>query len=133
MLLHEADGRGSNDAARDGDEASLDEAGERGIVCRGCQAEISRRRFVFAAREGRSVHVFPNPLGVMQEIVTVRRVIAVVSEGAPTTDFTWFSGRAWTVAYCASCRVHLGWRFDSVASGGTDAFYGLLVARLAGL
>ena len=133
MYLHDDIESADDGASRAGDEDACDGVEERNIECRRCQIEVSRYDFIFAARDGRSVHVFPNPSGVMQEIVTLTTVRSVVAEGIPTSAFTWFSGYAWTVATCAGCKIHLGWRFDGVGSGPSRTFYGLLVARLAGL
>ena len=133
MFLHDARDDGGDESPGSGQQPSADRVEERAIACRSCQAEVSRPRHVFAARDGRSVHVFPNPAGVMQEIVTLTTVWSVVADGHATTEFTWFSGYAWTVAYCARCRVHLGWRFDSVGADRPTSFFGLLVSRLTGL
>jgi hypothetical protein len=32
-------------------------------------------------------------------------------EGAASAEYSWFPGYAWTIALCAACAVHLGWRY----------------------
>ncbi len=71
--------------------------------------------------------VFANPAGLLLEIVTARQAHNVQVIGPPTTEFTWYQGYAWEVAYCASCHSHVGWAFGAVDGGHEPAsFFGLL-------
>ncbi|KXZ45021.1 hypothetical protein GPECTOR_59g628 [Gonium pectorale] len=46
--------------------------------------------------------------------------------GRPETEHSWFPGYAWTIANCAACGQHMGWRFTAVAPGLQPAvFWGL--------
>lgn len=64
-------------------------------------------------------------------MVTFTRVTRVSLEGRPDTAHSWFPGYAWTIAYCARCRAHLGWRFTAVSPGlSPRTFYGLTRAAL---
>jgi hypothetical protein len=47
--------------------------------------------------------------------------------GTATTEFTWFPGFSWEIAYCRACLDHLGWYFSSAGRGG---FFGLILDRL---
>lgn len=73
-----------------------------------------------------SVQAFPNPYGQMRVILTVKDARSIVAAGDPTTEFTWFAGYAWQVAYCASCREHLGWLFETASVDPPRRFWGLL-------
>lgn len=41
--------------------------------------------------------------------------------------WTWFPGRAWRIALCRGCGVHLGWSFEKEAM---PPFFGLVKDRL---
>jgi hypothetical protein len=103
---------------------------ERIFVCRRCDTEISSRRQLFAMRAASYVQVFPNPYGHMKVIYTFRDAKAVLLTGTPTTEFTWFAGYTWRIAYCAACRNHLGWLFESIDASEPPVFYGLLKDEL---
>ena len=36
--------------------------------------------------------------------------------GEPETAHSWFPGFAWTVANCARCHAHVGWRFTRASA-----------------
>jgi cereblon len=69
--------------------------------------------------------VYVNPHGYLHEVVTVRRAKNVLVSGPPTTEFTWYAGYAWEIAWCARCRNHVGWMFTAVAGGDPPRFFGL--------
>ena len=99
---------------------------ERIFVCARCSTEISSRRHLFAIRAASYVQVFPNPYGHMKVIYTFRDAKAVKLTGTPTSEFTWFAGFTWRIAYCAACSSHLGWLFEAFDGAEPPAFYGLL-------
>lgn len=103
---------------------------DRVLRCRSCGQAVSSRRQSFAFRASGAVQVFPNPLGQMRKIWTLRTAHGLALVGEPTQEFTWFDGYAWTVAVCGQCRAHLGWQFDAVRASTPDRFYGLLVEAL---
>ncbi|XP_045453726.1 protein cereblon-like [Melitaea cinxia] len=96
------------------------------LCCSSCAAEIARREDIFAmSSEG--VHSnYTNLGGYMHDIVTVARASNTELSGAPSTEFSWFPGYAWTIALCAACMAHVGWRFDAQRrSLRPQRFYGL--------
>lgn len=66
-----------------------------------------------------------NPHGYLHEILTLRRARNLLPLGVPTTEFTWFPGYAWQIAFCGGCRSHLGWFFTAVESRDPQSFWGL--------
>ena len=95
---------------------------DEAIVCRACETELSDASAVFSMSDGR---VFVNPHGIVHEVVTVRRARNVEVSGGPTTEFTWYPGYAWEIAWCAGCGAHVGWSFTAVAGGEPARFWGL--------
>lgn len=72
-----------------------------------------------------------NPFGYVHEIVTVLAVRHVEVGSDPTEVESWFPGHAWSLALCAGCGAHVGWRFDAVGEAATPrAFWGLRRAAL---
>jgi cereblon len=103
----------------------------RPLVCRHCLSEISDASALFGMDSDNPIRVFPNPHGTLREIMTVRFATGLHLVGPPTTEFTWFAGYAWEVAYCESCARHLGWRFSAVEPAAElDTFYGLLCSEV---
>ncbi|XP_046970638.1 protein cereblon-like [Vanessa cardui] len=96
------------------------------LCCSSCAVEIARREHIFAmSSEG--VHSnYTNLGGYMHDIVTVSRASNTELSGAPSAEFSWFPGYAWTIALCAACLAHVGWRFDAQRRGlRPQQFYGL--------
>ena len=109
------------------DDAPEAAGGEGGrIVCRACGTPVTTAGLRRTAA-GAHRHVFHNPHGIVFEVGCFSAAPGAVPEGPATTEFTWFPGHAWRVALCRGCAAHLGWRF----SGGGDAFWGLILPRLA--
>lgn len=77
-----------------------------------------------------AVQVFVNPYGYTRPILTVREARGLVLYGAPSTDFTWFEGYAWTVAGCAGCGQHVGWRYDTTEARRPGCFVGFLLEAI---
>jgi hypothetical protein len=53
----------------------------------------------------------------VHQTTTLRRLLdarAVLLHGSPTAQDSWFPGYAWTIASCARCLNHLGWKFTLV-------------------
>lgn len=127
-------GRSEGASARPGataDDARSREAAPEKLHCRRCGAEICDEDAVFSVTEGGAVQVFPNPGGWLRRIVTVRWARNLDAVSAPTLEFTWFAGYAWTIVACAGCGAHLGWRYEATANQALGRFYGLLVAELS--
>jgi hypothetical protein len=74
---------------------------------------------------GRHTHAFFNPAGIAFELRCFRSAPGISVEGAPTGEFSWFSGCRWQIALCSSCRTHLGWLFT-----GARSFAGLISGRI---
>lgn len=111
------------------------------LCCCACATEIARREHVFAMSSD-GLHANYTNLGAyrsrtaggaararltprlvtggyMHDIVTVSRTTSTELTGAPSAEYSWFPGYTWTIAVCASCMAHVGWRW--VAGGGAAA------------
>lgn len=99
-------------------------------LCRVCGRPITSPDQAFATGPGGATQVFPNPLGQLKVIVTVREAQGCDRVGAPTQEFTWFEGYSWTVVVCQSCGAHLGWHYQGDPGRSPAQFYGLLKAAL---
>ncbi|XP_072945321.1 protein cereblon isoform X2 [Epargyreus clarus] len=88
--------------------------GRRSVLCcSSCNGEIARREHV-VPMSSEGVHSnYTNIGGYMHDIVTVSRAYNVGLTGAASAEFSWFPGYTWTVANCAACGSHIGWRFDA--------------------
>lgn len=87
---------------------------------------MTRARWAFS-KDGHEP-VFFNPAGRAFRILCFTDAPGVRDRGTPTDDFTWFPGYHWTIALCAACGEHLGWRY----TGETPPleFFGLIKSRL---
>lgn len=118
--------------ARDGgqlpdDASSLeDDADKRPLRCRICGAIITHPSAAMPM-QGAHRHVFSNPAGISYEIGCFSHAPGCVTAGAPTEEYTWFAGYAWSVALCGGCFNHIGWRYTD----GGGGFFGLILAMLA--
>jgi len=54
-----------------------------------------------------------NPDGRVFDLIAVKDA-EVSLHGEAVEEHSWFHGYAWTVAGCAQCRRHLGWKFTAV-------------------
>ncbi|XP_035442906.1 protein cereblon [Spodoptera frugiperda] len=96
------------------------------LCCSSCMAQIARKEHIFPmSSEG--VHSnYTNLGGYMHDILTVSEACNVETNGAPSAEYSWFPGYTWTVALCANCMVHVGWRFEAMKrSLRPSQFYGL--------
>ncbi|TRY75187.1 hypothetical protein TCAL_01597 [Tigriopus californicus] len=85
------------------------------LCCKFCLQEIgSRENMISMTQEGLQ-GTYVNPGGAVHETLTLSKVNrgAVRLEGNSSTQFSWFPGYAWTIAQCARCLSHLGWKFTS--------------------
>lgn len=76
---------------------------------------------------GSHAHTFANPMGSVFRIGCFQAADGCGDAGTLSSEFTWFAGFAWRVAFCRTCLTHLGWHFLSSAGNG---FYGLILERL---
>lgn len=124
LLCRDAQGR----TGRDSESVEKDDSEkeqQKGLLCRHCRLLIttSRERL---DKEGRHLHTFFNPAGIVYEIGCFRRAPGCLPFGPSSGEFAWFSGYIWQVVYCRGCQQHLGWMFS-----GEDQFFGLIVNKLA--
>ncbi len=75
---------------------------------------------------GKHHHTFTNPRGFIYKIGCFGAAPGVLNQGAPTLEFTWFSGYSWCYSLCVRCFAHLGWFFES----SDKNFYGLILDHL---
>lgn len=54
-------------------------------------------------------------------------------DGPPNEEASWVPGHAWSMALCADCACHAGWRFDAVHPQGVGARTSFLALRRAAL
>jgi hypothetical protein len=99
---------------------------EEHLVCVACGHRITSEAERIAVA-GAHAHTFTNPHGLSFHIGCFRAAAGCRDEGPGSYDYTWFAGYAWSVAVCAQCGSHLGWRYRN--SGG-DGFFGLILQRL---
>ena len=98
---------------------------EKRLFCAACRHPVTHQDERIVVQGGHE-HRFTNPHGISYHIGCFRDAAGCTPSGEATAEFSWFSGYAWRIAYCAHCQVHLGWRFQSAA----DYFHGLIVDRL---
>lgn len=114
------------------------------LACGVCRAALASKQQVFSVPGAEGVtgayvnpHGYAEPLlciksnycsfssfvlllpmhSAVHQTITVRDVLdprAVLLHGRPCTEDSWFPGYAWTIASCARCLNHLGWRFTLV-------------------
>jgi len=77
---------------------------------------------------GAHEHELMNPAGIRFVIACFRDAPGCVGEGPSSMVWSWFPGRAWRVALCKACGVHLGWSFEAE---GSAPFFGLIADRIA--
>lgn len=126
FLLREGDGQSlSRPVKEEKTEAAVKE--EKAVFCRSCRHPITTSKNLFAV-DGSQTHTFFNPAGIIFEIACFKAAPGCLVQGEASSDFAWFRGFTWRIAFCGSCFVHLGWFFDS----GDSSFYGLILKQLAG-
>jgi len=94
------------------------------LHCGHCSFPLARARQVFTigGADG-TTGAYVNPHGIVHETLTVRQLDLLQDDadlwllGGPEIRDSWFPGYAWTIANCALCGFHLGWKFDQVGGG----------------
>lgn len=101
------------------------------IRCRVCQQPLSSEDQVFAPPGSTAVGAYANVFGQLREVVALRRAEGLIFSGESSTELSWFSGYAWRIAGCASCRAHLGWRYEATSAAlEPEVFFGLLTSAI---
>ena len=106
-------------------ETRVEEDDER-LVCARCGHTITHRAARIAV-SGEHLHTCRNPHGFEFCIGCFRAAPGCKSESWATAEHSWFKGYRWSIASCAQCDRHIGWRFSAPG----DAFFGLILDRLA--
>ena len=132
ILCFKEEGGARPEQERRSDDAADPSQDERVLLrCRACGAEVADRGALFSVDGERVARVFANPAGFLHEIVTLLRARGLRIEGPATSEFSWFIGYAWEIAYCAECSAHLGWRYGALEPGiEPQVFYGLRRAQI---
>lgn len=107
-------------------EDEADAAREKAIICRACGNVVTKPEEQIEI-EGKSVHKFVNPAGIIYRIGCFRNARGCAVLGEPTREFTWFPGYSWSFAVCSNCLAHLGWRYTS----GDSGFFGLVLDNIS--
>ena len=98
-------------------------AGKR-LLCRRCANPITSMAAQIPV-SGSHQHRFSNPAGQSFHIGCFSKAPGCALQGRACSEHSWFPGYRWTVALCARCGNHLGWRFQA-----DDGFFGLILAQL---
>jgi len=106
---------------------SLENKAEKSVFCRVCSHQITTAQKAFSV-DGSQIHTFFNPAGIVFEISCFTLAPGCIIEGEASSNFSWFAGYTWRVAFCGNCFTHLGWFFES----GDSTFFGLILKKLAG-
>lgn len=101
------------------------------LCCRSCDTKIVEKSDLFSMSLDGPLGAYVNPNGWVHETLTFYRASGIRLRGKPTAQNSWFPGYAWTIAECAQCADHLGWRFTAVKKGlSPNKFWGLTRASL---
>ncbi len=95
------------------------------IRCARCRAVVTVGSLA-VVRAGAHEHTFRNPAGYSWTIRCFRDAQGCTSQGAFTSEASWFSGYEWCFAPCVTCGHQLGWWF----TGRGPSFVGLIGSRL---
>jgi len=95
------------------------------LFCASCGHPITAESETIEV-QGSHQHVCTNPEQITFHIGCFAHAVGCRQVGPVTAEHSWFSRYRWQVALCRRCGVHLGWHF----TGTSDAFYGLILARL---
>lgn len=105
---------------------SLDDANGELLICRCCNAAITR--CIERISIGISHHYrFTNPAGISYSIGCFRNAPGCSISGNLTEEDSWFSGYKWQLASCSECHEHLGWYYQGAKQ---RFFFGLIDSRL---
>ncbi|KAK2991814.1 hypothetical protein RJ640_006374 [Escallonia rubra] len=102
------------------------------IRCKGCETLIARRSNMLVMSSEGPLGAYVNPHGYVHEIITLYKANGLAFIGNPVTEYSWFPGYAWTIAYCGTCRHQLGWRFTATNKKlKPRTFYGIRSSQVA--
>ncbi|KAI5701685.1 hypothetical protein M8J75_012181 [Diaphorina citri] len=96
------------------------------IRCIGCFQEIGLIKDIFFMSASGPQGVYINPNGFTHETITLYKVDNIILDPVVSTQYSWFPGYAWSIASCARCHCHVGWRFKAVKRALVPkCFYGI--------
>ncbi len=98
---------------------------EKALFCKFCGHLITHADHAVEMNDSHH-HAFFNPAGVIFEIRCFSSAAGCTVQGESFSEFTWFAGYTWTLAFCSRCANHMGWYFSS----GDLGFYGLIEKHL---
>jgi cereblon len=102
---------------------------DEAFLCAVCKTKISEKKYLTSIQGDSPYRTFTNPHGFEFKILTVLYCEMILDLSGEYNDFTWFSGYAWAIIGCSSCREHIGWRYVSTEKE-PHAFYGLIRDKL---
>ena len=88
------------------------------LRCAYCNAKVGRVSDIFTVDGADGANgAYVNPHGVIHQTWTVRQVCdnSVFTVGDAEIQDSWFHGYSWTIAHCANCFSHIGWKFARVS------------------
>ncbi|GBP92305.1 Protein cereblon [Eumeta japonica] len=89
----------------------------RVVCCAACGTLVARLEHSFAMSSDGLHATFCNVGGHLHDVMTVSEATNLVLTGGRSEEFSWFPGYAWSIAVCAVCAAHIGWRFDACKRG----------------
>uniref|UniRef100_A0A8D8W893 Protein cereblon n=1 Tax=Cacopsylla melanoneura TaxID=428564 RepID=A0A8D8W893_9HEMI len=99
---------------------------EQSIRCIGCFQQIGNMKNVFFMSASGPQGTYVNPSGYIHETITLYTADQIRVDPELSTEYSWFPGYAWSVATCARCHCHVGWRFTAVQKSLVPKlFYGI--------
>jgi hypothetical protein len=116
---------GTGGSTAETSEPEKDEANRGGIFCRRCGWRITEESNRITVN-GLHHHTFFNPAGLLFELGCFRYAPGCLVLGEASSDFSWFAGYLWRVAFCGQCSAHLGWRFENQHA----TFFSLIIPYL---
>ena len=78
--------------------------------------------------KGRHTHTFFNPHGTVFTLRCFLNAPGCFLQGAPSSEFSWFAGYTWQMAFCKSCHQQLGWCF--LGEDRNNTFWALISNKL---
>ncbi|XP_066999546.1 protein cereblon [Anabrus simplex] len=105
----------------------------RVLCCLKCSAKVANQKDIFSMSVEGPQGTYVNSGGYVHETMTLYKAkgLRCLSD-APSTEYSWFPGYAWTIAECRRCQKHMGWKFTATRDDLRPAkFWGLCRRSLA--
>ncbi|KAJ8773648.1 hypothetical protein K2173_005894 [Erythroxylum novogranatense] len=101
------------------------------IRCKICQTVLARRSDMLTMSVEGPLNAYVNKYGSVHEIITLYKANGLALEGRAFTEYSWFPGYAWTIAYCSTCETHMGWLFTATKKLKPKSFWAIRSSQLA--